>query len=72
MTSPPREIEVECPSCGCQFEGWYRPSINLNLGEEWTEEEIERATSVECPECHQRTRVSSLIVGKDGIFRVLE
>ena len=54
MTSPPREVEVECPRCGMWFSDWIRDSINLSLGEEWTDEEIEEATSVKRPECGWR------------------
>jgi len=36
------------------FSDWIRDSINLSLGEEWTDEEIEEATSVKRPECGWR------------------
>ena len=72
MTSPPTLITVWCPNCKAEFEGYYRPSINLSLGGggEWTEEELERATSVECPTCGLRQRVGSLIVDKDGVWDI--
>ncbi|HQX48391.1 MAG TPA: hypothetical protein PLR25_00700 [Planctomycetaceae bacterium] len=70
MTSPPEQITVWCPKCERHFRDWYRPSINLSLGEEWTEEEIEQASSVECPECHLRQDVGNLIVDQDGFWRV--
>lgn len=31
-----------------------RASINLSLGEEWTDEEIEQATTIGCPACGNR------------------
>ena len=31
MTSPPKEITVECPKCGRFYEDWYRASVNLDL-----------------------------------------
>ena len=68
MTSPPRQIEVQCPGCQKIFKDGYRPSINLSLGENWTEEEIAEAKSVKCPRCHLPTPVGSLVVGRDGTF----
>jgi DNA-directed RNA polymerase subunit RPC12/RpoP len=70
MTSPPTKIRIVCPECGKKFQGYYRPSINLSLGEKWTEEEIEKAMSVVCPHCGTRTRVGGLVVGGDGTFRL--
>lgn len=61
-------IDVTCPKCGKEFRDSYRPSINLSLGEPWTEEQIERAMSVLCPHCGTRTHVGGLVVGKDGTF----
>ena len=43
MTSPIVDIEVECPDCGEQFVAWHRASVNLSLGEQWTEEELDEA-----------------------------
>ena len=51
MTSPIEEIEVHCPECSTIFTDTIRASINLSLGEEWTDEEIHEATSVTCPNC---------------------
>jgi len=39
-----------------------RDSINLSLGVEWTDEEIEEATSVTCPACGHRVGFDALIV----------
>jgi hypothetical protein len=64
MTSPPARVEGACPSCGARVEGWYRPSINLGLGESWTEEEIEEATTLRCDGCGERFAPGSLIVGE--------
>jgi len=65
VTSPTRRIEVECPACGTRYEDDWRPSINLGLGEEWTPEEIEEATSATCPECGRRVALDALVVDGD-------
>lgn len=65
MTSPPKQITVRCPKCSETYTDWIRPSINLSLGEEWTEEEIEEATTVVCPKCSTRVDPGSLIVEMD-------
>jgi DNA-directed RNA polymerase subunit RPC12/RpoP len=62
MTSPPREVEVQCPNCGTRFSDWVRDSINLTLGEEWSEEEIIEATTFRCPKCDWQGGMDSLIV----------
>jgi hypothetical protein len=49
MTSPPRRIIVECPSCGECYEDFYRPSINLSLYDEWTDEQLREANTPTCP-----------------------
>ena len=63
MTSPPRAVECECRTCGERWTDYVRASINLSLGEEWTEEEIEEATSVRCPGCGATARTGALVVG---------
>ncbi len=68
MTMPPRLITVWCPKCKAEFIDSYRPSINLSLGEEWTEEELELASSVGCPTCGLRQAVGNLIVDKGGVW----
>lgn len=72
MTSPPQRVTVSCPKCNRVFEDWYRPSINLSLGEPWTDEDIERATTVECPHCKHRFSPGSLIVDPEGTFNIHE
>ena len=37
-------------------------SINLTL-EQWSEDELEAATSVSCPDCGLTTRTNTLIIG---------
>lgn len=62
MTSPAQLVEVVCPACGHEYEAWHRSSINLSLGEEWTEEEIRAATHARCPECGFEVAFSVLVV----------
>jgi DNA-directed RNA polymerase subunit RPC12/RpoP len=65
VTSPPRQVEVVCPACGHEYETWHRRSINLTLGQGWTEEEIREATSARCPECGHEVEFRTLIVDTD-------
>jgi len=65
MTSPIEEIEVHCPRCSTIFTDRIRGSINLSLGEEWTDEEIDVATSVTCPHCKYKQYGDSIIVSND-------
>ena len=62
MTSPAVRIDLTCPQCEHEYEAWYRPSINLTLGEEWSNERIEQAWSATCPECGFRVGLDTLIV----------
>ena len=50
MTSPPEQIEVECPKCRQVYSDWYRPSINLTL-DDFDDEYLEAASTSTCPEC---------------------
>ena len=61
MTSPPIEIEVECPACGERFATWHRASVNLSLGEQWTKEELDELKFVNCPRCNGRFEKDLLI-----------
>ena len=65
MTSPIEEIEVHCPQCSTIFTDTIRGSINLSLGQEWTDEEIDEATSVTCPNCKYKQYGDSIIVSND-------
>jgi hypothetical protein len=51
MTSPIRRVTVRCTACRRTFRDFYRPSINLGLGESWTDEDIEQAITVRCSHC---------------------
>ena len=65
MTSPIEEIEVQCTKCSTIYKDWIRGSINLSLGEEWTDEEIDEATSVTCPNCKYKQYGDSIIVSNE-------
>ena len=62
MTSPAVRVGIECPGCRHEYQAWHRPSINLTLGEQWTEEEIEQATSAVCPECGLEVELETLVI----------
>jgi len=62
MTSPPQRVEVVCPACGHEYETWHRGSINLSLGEEWTEEQIREASTSRCLECGLEIELGTLVV----------
>ena len=65
MTSPPEEVTVTCPACDHVYRDWIRASINLDLGEPWTEEEIERATTATCPKCGHVVGAEALVVSEN-------
>ena len=62
MTSPPTPVEITCRRCGEYFEDFHRPSINLGLGEAWTEDELAEATTATCPTCGATYAIETLIV----------
>lgn len=62
MTSPPQRITVDCPECRELYEAWWRPSINLSLGEAWTDEEMAEAATARCPSCRHVVELEALIV----------
>lgn len=61
MTSPPKQIAIECPRCGHEYRDWHRPSINLGL-DDLDPAEIEEATTVRCPQCGTTVDLDSLFV----------
>ena len=65
MTSPPTEIEVECPACGHSFVTWHRPSVNLSLGEKWTKKDLDKLRFVNCPRCDCRLEKELMVVRMD-------
>jgi endogenous inhibitor of DNA gyrase (YacG/DUF329 family) len=69
VTKPREKVVVECPSCGRVFDDYYRSSINLSLGEEWSEQEIREETTATCPSCGHVVELGSLVVGGDGVWR---
>jgi DNA-directed RNA polymerase subunit RPC12/RpoP len=69
MTSPPREIEVDCPDCGRRYKDWYRPSINLGL-DSFDADYLKMATTSTCPYCGHKVSHEVLIVRDDGVWEV--
>ena len=65
MTSPPKEIEVECPACGYSFVTWHRPSVNLSLGEKWTKKDLDKLRFVNCERCNFRFEKELMVVQMD-------
>ena len=65
MTTPPREIEVECSACGNRFVTWHRPSVNLSLGEKWTKKDLDKLRFVNCPRCDFRLEKELMVVRMD-------
>ncbi len=72
MTTPPATIAVQCPKCGERYETVYRPSINLTLGEKFSEEYIKKVTTGVCPRCKTEVRLGCLVVSEDGVFQARE
>lgn len=68
MTMPLEMIQVRCPRCGTEWEDWFRPSINLGLGEKFSKRYLREATSAVCPNCHKFINLGSLIVDEEGVF----
>ena len=69
MTSPAMQIRVACPSCGVEYDDWFRPSVNLDL-DPWADEaylrECETAT---CPKCGTVVELDKTLVVelRDGV-----
>ena len=66
MTSPPESITVNCPLCGCEYQDWWRPSVNLDL-EDFDPAYLEECSSATCPRCGLRVPLATLTV-QDGVF----
>jgi hypothetical protein len=66
MTSPPREVTVDCPKCGLRYQDWCRASINLDL-ESFDDEYLDRASSAVCPGCTHKVYFGTLVV-RNGVF----
>lgn len=68
MTMPVEMIRVRCPRCGFEWPDWFRPSINLGLGERFSKRYLREATSAVCPNCRKFIDLGSLIVDEQGVF----
>lgn len=62
MTSPVETITVKCPRCSHLYEDWRRASINLSLGEDFSDDYIHEAMSAMCPACGLRVDLADLVV----------
>ncbi len=71
MTSPPEQIVILCPSCGQEFETWWRPSINLQL-DDFDKEYLHEASVKACPHCETEVRLATLVVDRDGVWHLGE
>ena len=69
MSSPIETITLVCPKCQKQFETWYRASMNLKL-DDFYEEYIREATVKTCPKCQTQIQMDSLLVDRDGVWRI--
>jgi hypothetical protein len=70
MTSPCTHITICCPTCCYEFQTWWRASINLTLGEEFSDEYLTELSSKMCPRCGQKISLDVLTVGKDNVWRI--
>jgi hypothetical protein len=69
MTSPPKQIEIECPNCHHRFKTWYRASMNLSL-DPFTDDDVEENETKTCPWCKAKILLDTLVVEKDGTWRL--
>ena len=69
MTSPPKNVSVECPDCKIWFDSWYRPSMNFSL-EQFDDDYVEQASTATCPACGCKAYLGVLIVNEAGTFGV--
>jgi large subunit ribosomal protein L7/L12 len=63
VTSPPEQIQIDCPKCGTVYQDWYRPSINATLDPELAadEEYMRQASTGTCPACGHTVDIGTLI-----------
>ena len=68
MTSPARDVVVRCPRVGCGtiYSTWHRASINLTLGEEFSDEYLHDAMTGTCPRCRYVVDLGMLTIVQRG------
>jgi hypothetical protein len=68
MTSPSVQIRVTCPSCGVEYDDWFRASVNLDL-DPWADEDyLRECSSATCPNCDHVVELDTLVVEqRDGV-----
>jgi DNA-directed RNA polymerase subunit RPC12/RpoP len=62
MTSPVVDFEIKCPNCEEKFTTWHRTSVNLSIGEKWTNEQLYELMFVNCPGCSSRLEKDVLVM----------
>ena len=70
MTSPPRQIVIDCPGCHAVYETLWRPSMNLSV-DDFSEEYMAEMSSGTCPHCRLVVTLETLVVDEDGTLRAL-
>ena len=70
MTAPSEPIKVECPSCGERYQAWHAASIDLSLGEEFSEEGLHSVTHRRCPYCGHEVELTMLLIDQEGVFHL--
>ena len=68
MTSPPKNVTVECPKCGSSYETIHRASMNLAL-DDFDEEYVREMSTGTCPSCGHVVELGALVVEPDGVWR---
>jgi hypothetical protein len=66
LTSPPKQIQIECPECRHEYEDWYRPSINATLDPELVADEdyLREASTATCPRCGHVLDLDGILLAK--------
>ncbi len=65
MTSPIKQIRVECPECGKVYDDWYRGSVNLSIDPDFDDAYLRECSTATCPACGHVVELGSLVVNGD-------
>ena len=69
MTSPPKQITVQCPECSQVYRDWHRASINLTM-DDFDDDYIRQCSTSTCPHCGYTVEHDVLIVNPDGVWEI--
>jgi hypothetical protein len=69
MTSPIAPVIIACPMCATRFTHYTRASVNMTLGETFSEEDLRSWSTAVCPTCEHTVDLDMLVVDSDGTFR---